>query len=467
MNTVDGNLRLSATVISYDGSNSKKDDFYFNGNFSNCHNTDSIQCSLEKSDNDFIFAICDSMGIDNGNSNALSAIKEVKRHHKSVRKGEFSLEAVTDKIYESIQLASNLIYSKSIVSSQNEQILTAFSSVIFDNNRAVAMNLGNNGVFLYRQGEQVELFSNIDSKKAEKLKMLGISANKSTDIINNTDKILKLAEEESKTKVKLSHSFELMEGDIILLCNSGLLDRVGRSRIESVVNSGLDTSKIASVLFQEAQKSDMSSNITIMAVRIEQIKNIAQGKRKYSQVEYDNEEDDIKYPAKKVSHLANYIIAFICVVIISGIAFMGYLIFKGSDIMSSGNSPSQETQALGDTSQSAIITDENVADDTTPTNSSIADSQTQNDNNTSDAADNNNNQSTIDNNDNTDTNNADNNVDSKEYQTYTVKQGDTLGAISYKFYKTTNKYDVIMKYNNIKKETSLYVGQELKIPNIN
>ena len=90
MNTVDGNLRLSATVISYDGSNSKKDDFYFNGNFSNCHNTDSIQCSLEKSDNDFIFAICDSMGIDNGNSNALSAIKEVKRHHKSVRKGEFS-----------------------------------------------------------------------------------------------------------------------------------------------------------------------------------------------------------------------------------------------------------------------------------------------------------------------------------------------------------------------------------------
>ena len=169
-NTVDGNIKVSATVISCMSKDSDKDDFYFNGNFSNCHETESIQCSFEKSSNNYVFAISDSIGVDNGATDGISAIREIKKYHESAKKQQFALEVITEKIYEAVQLSSNLIYSKSIIANQNSSILTGFSSVIIDNNRAVVMNLGNNGVFLYRQGEQKKFFLKMIVERMKSLK---------------------------------------------------------------------------------------------------------------------------------------------------------------------------------------------------------------------------------------------------------------------------------------------------------
>lgn len=457
-----GNIKLSATVISCMGKDSDKDDFYFNGNFSNCHNTESIQCSFEKYLNNSIFAISDSIGKDNGEFDGISAVREIKRYHERAKEQQFVLENITEKIYEAVQLSSNLIYSKSVIANQNSSILTGFSSLIIDNNKAAVMNLGNNGIFLYRNGEQKELFSRTGSRKNEKLKMLGISPTAS-DLYQDTEKILKLAEEESKTKIKLSSSFELEEGDILILCSDGLLNYISRGRFESIVDSGFDPSKMASVLFQEASKNNVSDSITVMVIRVEEIKNSTGYKKAYS-VPFENESDDEddEEESESGTNVVNIILSVVCVLVISGVLFMGYLIFKNSNILSPGNdSQSPATQSSMTTagssglSQSTISTpDEETAGDSTATD---PETEPGNDGGSQQGTSKPGNQ-----NDNPGTGQS----DSGEYDIHVVQSGETLSSISAKYYGDPNKYDLIIKYNNLKNENSLYVDQELKIPKI-
>jgi len=451
-NTVDGNIKLSATVISCKGENSEEDDFYFNGNFSNCHNTESIQCSFEKYSNNYIFAISDSIGLDDGESNGISAIKEIKKYHESAKTQQFSLETITERIYDSVQLSSNLIYSKSIIANQNSSILTGFSSVIIDNNRAVVMNLGNNGAFLYRQGEQKEVFARNDSRKNQKLKMLGISPT-TPDIYNDTDKILKLAEEESKTKIKISSSFELEEGDILILCSDGLLNGVSKSRIEAVIDSGFDPSKVSSVLFQEALKNGIGDGITIMTIRVDEIKNIsyASGNRRLNQVAFDNEQENVESESKNGRNIVNYILAFVCVIVISGVLFMGYLIVSNIDKTTADSPPYNSSQASLTTNGVADSTISTSADDTI-TDSMSSDSLVQPDDNkevTEPSKQGNENVSSE--------------IGNSEYDIHIVQSGDTLSSISLKYYGVSNKYEDIIAYNNLKDADNLVAGQELKI----
>ena len=458
---MDGNIRLSATVISYAGKDSDKEDFYFNGNFSNCHNTESIQCSFEKASNNFIFAISESMGLDNEDLHGISAIKEIKKYHESAKKQNFSLETITEKIHEAVQLSSNLIYSKSIIENQNSSILTGFSSVIIDNNRAVVMNLGNNNVFLYRQGEQQELFTRNDSRKNQKLRMLGISPT-STDIYNDTEKILRIAEEESKTKIKMSSNFELEEGDILLLCSDGILNTVSKNRIDAVIDSGFDPSKMASVLFHEALKNSIDDGITIMAIRVDEIKNIpySTGNRRLNQVTYDNEQENEYRESKKESNIVNYILAFVCVIVISGVLFMGYLILQNSNLFSN-DKPSDISQSSITNTQSSSTTTENSVSDSEPTdNESEPSNSSQEVTKPSNQGD----QAKPSEQDNETNSNQNEN---SQYDIHKVQSGDTLSSISQKYYGSPNKYDVIIKFNNLKNENSLYVDQELKIPKQN
>lgn len=472
---MDGNIKLSATVISCMGNSSNKDDFYFNGNFANCHNTQSIQCSFEKSSNNFVFAVSDSLGVDDGEMDSISAVREIKRYHESAKKQQFSLQSITEKIYEAVQLSSNLIYSKSVIASQNNPILTGFSSLIIDNNRAVIMNLGNNGAFLFRHGLQKEIFSNGETRKNEKLKMLGITPS-TTEIYNDTEKILKMAEQESKTKIKLSSNIEIEEGDIILLCSDGVLDSLNRSRIEAVVDSGLDPQKIASVLFQEASKNEMEQSVTLMVIRVEEVKNISYTpiQRRMAQFDFEDEEEDGLLEEPQKSHsVVNYILGFICVLIISGVLFMGYLIVSNKGLLGSDgkqSNPTQSTQTASDTS--AIATDtQSAATDSASQSVDSKDTDVQSSDNQDSNSDSKSNDNSIDTSKDTTVKPDDKGSDetgsqqeNSEYTVHVVQQGDTLSSISTKYYGTPSKYNVILKFNKLKNADSIKIGDELKIP---
>ncbi len=470
---MDRNLRVSATVICNNSRDQNIEDFYFNGDLPNCYLTQSVQCSLKKTADNFVFAISDSMG--NGCTtleNEPSAIKEVKKIHNSLKKTGFAIELITDKLYEAIQLSSNLIYSKSIIDSQAEQIQTSFSSLVIEGNKASVMNLGNNGVFVFRQGIHQDVFSN-ESKKAEKLKMLGISTStQSVTMLSNNEKMLKLAEEESKTKVKLSPYFNIIPGDIVVLCSATIMKCISKSKIESMIDNTMEASFIASALLQEAQRIDGSLNHTVIAINVEESNEAYASKSQGNYYDTDEEYDEQK-ESSFMGRAVNYIVAFVSIVVIVGVVFMGTLIFRNANFSGSQKEPANTTIAASTNSSAQA------------SNSESSDSSQQGDGSQQQGSDlNNDGQNQTPQQNPTPGNEPVNNqqgqgqqqsgqqqqnqqqTGNEEYDIYVVKSGDTLSAISYKYYKSYNKYDVIMKYNNIKNESGLVVDQVLKIPKL-
>ncbi len=481
---MDRNLRVSATVICNNSRDQNIEDFYFNGDLPNCYLTQSVQCSLKKSAENFVFAISDSMG--NGCTtleNEPSAIKEVKKIHNSLKKAGFAIELITDKLYEAIQLSSNLIYSKSIIDSQGEQIHTSFSSLVIEGNKASVMNLGNNGVFVFRQGIQQDVFSS-ESKKAEKLKMLGISTTtQNVTMLSNNEKMLRLAEEESKTKVKLSPYFNILPGDIVVLCSATIMKCISKSKIESMIDNTMDAGFIASALLQEAQRIDGTLNHTVLAIKVEE------GNEAYASKPHGNyydieEEDGEEKESSFMGRAVNYIVAFVSIVVIVGVVFMGILIFKNANFSSqkdpanttiaastnsstqagnSDSSDSSDSSQQGDGSQQQGSDVNNDGQTQTPQNNQQQQNPTQGNEPVNNQQGQGQQQSGQQQQDQQQTGNESSN---EEYDIYVVKSGDTLSAISYKYYKSYNKYDVIMKYNNIKNESGLVVDQVLKIPKL-
>ena len=56
------------------------------------------------------------------------------------------------------------------------------------------------------------------------------------------------------------------------------------------------------------------------------------------------------------------------------------------------------------------------------------------------------------------------NETSTKPKSYTIKRGDTLGAISLKFYNTKKNVKKIMALNKIENEDTIYAGQKIKLP---
>jgi LysM repeat protein len=54
----------------------------------------------------------------------------------------------------------------------------------------------------------------------------------------------------------------------------------------------------------------------------------------------------------------------------------------------------------------------------------------------------------------------------KEYQLYTVVEGDSLSSIAEKFYGDLYKWPLILEYNNLNNPDNIEIGMVLKIPKI-
>jgi LysM repeat protein len=214
---------------------------------------------------------------------------------------------------------------------------------------------------------------------------------------------------------------------------------------------------MASVLFHEASKNGIGDGITIMAIRVDEIKNII-GSKRLNAVVFDNKVDkDEEEESSKGSNIVNYILAFVCILVISGVLFMGYLIVKNSGLITAGSNASDSTQSSVTSEDTSSQTNISSTAEETVTDSEASISEL--------APVDNNQEVTVPSKQNTET--GSNQNENGEYDIHIVKSGDTLSSISTKYYGDPNKYDIIIKYNSLKNENSLYVDQELKIPKVN
>jgi PPM family protein phosphatase len=443
---VDNVLNISATVVTYTGAlqTENKNNFYLDGRHIYQHEINSVEVSTEKAAQDYMFAVCDGMGGEAvSDKYAVSILKELQKVHKEVKDSKTDIDVNINKLSENVQLASNMIYTKSINSFGAKE--TAFAGMIISSGKAAAINLGSSSIYLLRNGNLNDI--TYYNKKANRLyNNSAISDEQVREIARRDEQ----PGDESKLRVKVYNAIEVREGDIFLLCTDGLTSGVEDNRIQSILISNEDTQTIANTFIKEAVKNGYDDNITVLVIKVEKTGKDIKPAFAQSTVIETRKNRYTEKPVKANENISTYIAAAITCVVVVALIIVAIILWYNSSNLSGETVPESSTQASTTLSDASDTKQGDQA--TTVEETTIIDEQAVNAEPTKSA-------SNADANAKTDT--KTNATDTIRYQ---VVKGDTLQNISIKFYKDAKKYKIIMDYNKIKDPNSIKAGQILIIP---
>jgi len=438
-------IRVKASVTSHIGivKTDNKDNFYLNGRFIYEHETDNIQVSTENNFDNYIFSVSDSMDItDKEKEVSISITREIKKYHEKLKNEECVLEDRVKQLSDIVNGTSNLL--RSIYSDKEEFIQPSFACLLIKDDKATIISLGNCKVFIIRNGSIKQL--TVDWEKTQKLLNLGIITNEQAiDLASRFG----IPTESSINDILKSDEITVKEGDIFVLSTNGLTDSIEDEDINEMFKSNKDPGITVNYLVKSALKKGGDDNITVMAVSIEKTSNYMKNSSSYRK-------NRRKYSLKNVSllKLLNrikalgskkiYLGVITCLIIFTTIFAGAKLINKNSDDTVNTDNLSNLTTQNGSTDNS---------------NSNLNNTENTDNNNINSNTDTDSKSSVI--------HEDDKDIDAKVLPTkYTVKKGDTLYKISEYFYNDSNKFDVIMKKNDINDPSKIQIGQVLEIPEI-
>jgi PPM family protein phosphatase len=341
-----------------------------------------------------------------------------------------------------VELTNNLIYSKAISGVEDIWKKNSFSGLVVCENRAALLDTGNCSAVLMRGGSFKDL-THYD-KKAERLLQLGIISNEKARQLSQRMGVLG---ESAADATKEYDMFDIEAGDTVLLYNSGLTNVLDQERMEALLSEESDAAAAANSLAKAALEGGREESVCIMVIRFGRQDQPLPEPRRYAEsrsVPRRSGTEKRERRNKKQEDFRTYIAAAITCVLLAGMIFAGYILWINREGIL-GSHSKQEPQTTAEQSES-----------TGPEQSETAEPQP-----TEAAVGNNDGEPTKDG------TNPDPAPDSwKEPIKYTVKSGDSLQKISKRFYNDISKYELIMKYNNIKDPNDIKIGQVLLIPPI-
>lgn len=248
-----------------------EDNFYLNGSYMQEEEMNNgIRHSKQEKGTEFIYAVCDGMGGEEaGEKASFTVVSELKKFH-----GVFSHASIHD--YKALVTLVNTFIRNvnsliNDISGKNGYSLgTTFTSLILYNNLAVALNLGDSRVYLFRDGNLKRLTS--DHTEAERLVRLGALTGEQAlkhKSRNMLYRYLGTAPDSGCPEAEASEAVEIQQGDAFLLCSDGLTDMVDENRITEIFSAGSTSMDISDALLAEAIKNGGADNITAMTVKIQ------------------------------------------------------------------------------------------------------------------------------------------------------------------------------------------------------
>lgn len=458
-------IKLRASVTSYAGnSETNNDNFYMNGRFMYEHETDNIQVSIENSNEFYVFAVSDSLDVSDPQKEIfISIARELKRCHEKELLNEGDLSDKSQKLCQCIQEMYNLLTSVSIDKPEDASKKASFTGILLQENKAVIVSIGSGRAYLLRDGN-LKLLT-VDVEKTERLLRLGIITQEQVKILSSRYGI---PTEESVYQIRKSEEFNIKEGDTILLCTDGIANSVDNETIKEILLSGKNTDEIANKLVKEAINNGSQDNMTALAIRIDKILGelniITPQKKPAKSIKYGYRSINNKKVPKvsiNINRIKRYASAFVFCLLVAALIFSTVKLFA---TIFGKQKPNYDKGTWN------ISDNTNVGSDTTD---GQTDGQNQDEDNgeTADLPDGSNGGNKASSGENSG-GSSQNGTGSQSGKiqfptTYVVKRGDTLYSISKTFYNDPNKYDIIIKANNIEDPSKIQVGQVLLIPDPN
>jgi protein phosphatase len=473
-------IYLDSAVVSDAGTvyETNTDNFFVNGRTRHDYEKSNVEVALKENGKSFIYGVCDSIREQNGEEiNSYEMIKSLKSFHEEFKLQKGDIDSKIKLLEKNVEETNNVLFSKDIKNPKKNKIGFGFSGVILVNEKIAAINIGDCGVYLLRDNKIKELTD--EYKRVNKLIKMGILSKEQAKKVKG--KRLNMSVGNDKIETRISESIKVKKGDTFLLCSDGLTKNVNLEKIENILNNKKESSYLANNLVQEARKNLADDNITVLVVKIEEIKNeVSEIYKldKWGKVDNKNYKPDKEDMAITKMIKVALFMAFICIVVslmylatnnkdeeIAPVPDSVGLNYESTDIL---EYIVKEEDTLETISQDfyadsqkydlimkmneienkkdlevgekiylypeALIPEE-IMDEINEERKAISEETEKTEENSN-----------------------------KDYIIYKIKPGDTLGSISYEFFNTILKADMIKEYNNIQEESELKIDMEIKIP---
>lgn len=143
---------------------------------------------------------------------------------------------------------------------------TTLVSVLFYDNRAIVAHIGDSRLYRYRQGafEQITRDHSLLQEQIDS----GMVSKEEARLSSNKNLVTRALGVDSTVEAEI-HGYEVLPGDIYLLCSDGLNDMVGDEEIELTLGVlGANLELAAQQLVQMANDNGGRDNVSVILVRI-------------------------------------------------------------------------------------------------------------------------------------------------------------------------------------------------------
>ena len=238
-----------------------EDNFYWNGQYR--QDVNCLHSTLGGSavpDRQILAAVCDGMGGEAcGELASLMAVRHLR---------PCAFEAVKATAEQSIREANDEICEE--MKQRRRRMGTTLAALYLDGGRAMACNIGDSRVYLFRSGSLRQLTR--DHSKASRLVRMGILTEEEARNHPSKHELtqhLGILPEEMVLEPEFSEELEVHPGDLFLLCSDGLTDMAGDAEIAKLLSAHTDVARKADALLAAALEHGGRDNITLVLLSAE------------------------------------------------------------------------------------------------------------------------------------------------------------------------------------------------------
>lgn len=246
-----------------------EDNFYVNGNYKKSTTTLSEHYEDNNRRKQYLYAVCDGMGGEElGEVASMIAAKTLAHYQET---------DIKFTIMDYIQEANKLICNE-IINNDGVRIGTTLALLFITAGKAIAYNIGDSRVYLFRDNELMQLSE--DHTQVQRLVNMGLLEKDAAANHRDRHKLtqhLGIFPDELILEPHVSHEIDLEQDDIFLLCSDGLTDMVSEDDIADILSDKKEgPESLAKKLISKALENGGKDNVTVVVLTVD----MQQGLRK-------------------------------------------------------------------------------------------------------------------------------------------------------------------------------------------
>lgn len=417
-----------------------EDNIHLNGEVIPESESDDYSRSMENKSHTFLAAVFDGMGGEMAGRKASGeASKCLKNYYDRINyEGKEFLRNV-ELLEEYVEKTNRHIYKLAEQDGYKNNMGSTFACLYISGNKAVAMNLGNSRVYMYRSGNLTQISKDY----------IEIQPSASEDTIEDVqskpgkhifDNYLGAPPQEGKVKAYISGEIGLRENDIFIICSDGLTDMLTDKEIGEAAESSADMNHISRKLVNMALENGGKDNISVIAVKYSAVE-------QYIPVGIPNLYSRTAMARKRKEEFKKRVITITASVLAALVILAFGIIITGNYLGHSNESKKAQKTSLPVTDKADKHADKHKAAIPSKPDTVSAPAVSSPSAVTGVAT----------------PPAVSYNTASGSIKTYTVQHGDTLQSISRKFYGSSNYWQKIREDNKMTASSSLKTGRVLYI----